>query len=1012
MSSSCTKSVLAKKTPGELEDEEAERLVRQLPKQKPPRYDRRRERLEADRDPDVDGDPDTKGDPDLSMNYKTIGGSVEERVARQFLSEAEEDSEFDKVVKNKTFRHPDTGNKVEFGSLPLEEQERIRAQFDKNRKSITKDVGSEGKSTQGRVLRELAKNNPSLQESFKSLLDPKSQLGGLAEGNPKLPASAILKGVKLPEGVSTIGDVVEALRASHPTKTDKKPKAKAPEKGEETSPKKEETPPPSEPSKEEDTHQKPTYEPQGPPKPDGKPDGKLPPKDDDTPQELPEVPRGVPQIPGPKRPSPTRQEIVEAMDLLLDTFPPEVAGHYYNLHPDDVHQLVSHYNKVKSLGPFDSSEAFQKELQTVASDFTFSPEGVRPPKRAKDKDGLEKPFDELTPEERSDAMQKHRIEAVAINLATRARAIQTFEHNGATPKLAAALTDFSLSSGKGSPEERAKKAKELSKKMFLESSTAGLPKTGESEDDFFDDDDDLEPDDEVDERFGTKQPEGKIRRTHMSDRRRLLATLDTLEDPHLKMLVVSHFQGEDYDEVREKFLAPGAMRRISEHESAKEIYKKLREASEFLTYRNNKYPEEIRRGLDDPASVFRTRVKHSLRTIDPDKAAAVEKAFAKLDDEEYRERLTDYKSAYKDYRKAYRDYENKHVEWLRGLAQYQEKNGEGKEGDPYRIAPPSGYDVPEPKSPVPPVRPEMPAGYLSRNNASGIDRSDTEKLIAEHRQRKASVLYSSYPWLNLQMGTSNSLESDKVAVYHGVDPYPEGHEGFSPYMGWQQAHQRDLGEEDFRSILTSAREWLRSTLLANQVDGLVPDARFRAALDLAIREVEGGRYSGAINVRIYNDLLAKLMGKSSQETLLTNHQASVQREGSEMTIKFAKEQANEAIGRLDRLAGLIESDYEKWGLSFKVAKHIVNEIDKSADLIETGSFGEDSLRKRQVEVLREAKLLGGDGDERKYMDTFDAPMAPIQTDRDEGYMSLFKDDQSSAVGNGKSETGRDLAPKY
>ena len=45
------------------------------------------------------------------------------------------------------------------------------------------------------------------------------------------------------------------------------------------------------------------------------------------------------------------------------------------------------------------------------------------------------------------------------------------------------------------------------------------------------------------------------------------------------------------------------------------------------------------------------------------------------------------------------------------------------------------------------------------------------------------------------------------------------------------------------------------------------------------------------------------------------------------------------------------------------------------------------------------------------MDTFNAPMAPIQTDADENqYMSLFKDDQSQAVETGKSTTGRPLAP--
>ena len=62
--------LLATKSKLEKEDEESERLVRPPPKVKPPRHDRRRERVQ------VDDDPDREEDPDLSRNYKDIGGSV------------------------------------------------------------------------------------------------------------------------------------------------------------------------------------------------------------------------------------------------------------------------------------------------------------------------------------------------------------------------------------------------------------------------------------------------------------------------------------------------------------------------------------------------------------------------------------------------------------------------------------------------------------------------------------------------------------------------------------------------------------------------------------------------------------------------------------------------------------------------------------------------------------------------------------------------------------------------
>lgn len=52
-------------------DEEADRLVRPSPRKKPPRHDKRRERVNVDTDPDL-----SERDPDMSLNYKDVGGSV------------------------------------------------------------------------------------------------------------------------------------------------------------------------------------------------------------------------------------------------------------------------------------------------------------------------------------------------------------------------------------------------------------------------------------------------------------------------------------------------------------------------------------------------------------------------------------------------------------------------------------------------------------------------------------------------------------------------------------------------------------------------------------------------------------------------------------------------------------------------------------------------------------------------------------------------------------------------
>jgi len=133
-----------------------------------------------------------------------------------------------------------------------------------------------------------------------------------------------------------------------------------------------------------------------------------------------------------------------------------------------------------------------------------------------------------------------------------------------------------------------------------------------------------------------------------------------------------------------------------------------------------------------------------------------------------------------------------------------------------------------------------------------------------------------------------------------------------------------------------------------------------------------------------------------------------------MTIKFAKEDADRILGRLDKLAESVQTKYETWGMPFDQAKSLVNEIDKTADEIEKATFGEESLQRRQVETVlagKTAQVIERDADE-KYMDTFKNPMAPKQVEADEPYMRAYGDDQSSAVIHGQAENGRKLAPGH
>jgi len=122
-----------------------------------------------------------------------------------------------------------------------------------------------------------------------------------------------------------------------------------------------------------------------------------------------------------------------------------------------------------------------------------------------------------------------------------------------------------------------------------------------------------------------------------------------------------------------------------------------------------------------------------------------------------------------------------------------------------------------------------------------------------------------------------------------------------------------------------------------------------------------------------------------------------------------KKAADELLGRLDKCASEIQKNHEAWGLSFEAAKGLVNHLDRVADDLEKRIYGPESLQKRQVEILKAAKVIQRDADEG-YMDAFVVDQGVVQQDADEPYMAAYSDDQSSAVQTGKSTTGRPLAP--
>ena len=799
----------ATKTDGQREDEEAERLIRPLPKKKPPRHDKRRERMELDRDPDVDGDPDLKGDPDLSMNYKTIGGSMVHRVAKKSQT---------KKVK---VRRKEDGQVTEVTEETLRERGGDFEKVEDSTESQEQTGGTEA------LLSERVKKDPGFASRLKHLVDPTSDLGGLAEGNPGYPASILDK--DLPPDIKTLGDLKQLAQKLLAPKVKEKGK-KGPDKAPEAPPQKTpEDAPPTEVDKGAPTEEKPEEPKEKPPEKPEKSEKKKQPK----------------EKPGPTRRVPSASEVASARRLVVDTFPPRLAGRFIEMHPDDIKSLVSNYNEFNSLGPINPKD-IESEI-AKAGKWSLDPNSIKPPESIK-VDGKDVKLADLPEEEQTEAIQRHRMAVMGAQLAVRSRAISSMKKSGVPTKMAAKMTDFLLSTNGMPPEKRVEKAKEKAKELFVQASADSSMAA-------------------IDPRFGTPKtgPE-KWKATKEGSRARVLSTL---KDPLSKMLAVAAFQGEDYRRVVADHFGRSAKSPITDKDSPKVIFEKVKQAEDYFNKQSKNYPAELRAGLEDPSALFRVRVRHAVSNMDRKKGKELSNYLAKLD-------VSAYDDALREFKKSQKEFDKRLEKWKQS----------GQQGD----------------APIPPKPPVKPPEYDSVKPPNAKEtRNKLDELLGV---KKAS---------------------------------------FSSYLP-----------------------------------------------------------------NVYDALLARLGGDQQDRNGSRGVAAASQAEDI-MTVKFAQEDADRILTRLDKMAAFIQSNHSKWGMSFETAKGLVNDLDRTADEIEKAANGSESFERRQVEVLKEAKVIQQDSDE-KYMGTFNAPMAPKQTDSDEGYMSQFKDDQSVAVVDGKSTSGRPLAP--
>lgn len=673
-----------------------------------------------------------------------------------FQAFADADKTVGKNEKGLLFRTPGTKKKVPFEELPENAQLEWKQRFDQQQKL----------QSNREALEQAASKDPKLKEVLDALSDPHSDLrkeldesredASVVEPSKAIPA---LQGVKLPEGVDSLADLVEATEALHK------------------------------------------------PKPTNK-----------------------------RKVSPEEKDAM--VSKVIDAFPPDTAALLLSkgLHPDDIGSLISDYHMAKAR-PIRSAD-IEKYAEKTAKFFQTDPDKVGPPKTWPGKDGKEVAFQELPPEEQAVALEKHSLRTVALSLAARDQIASSLEEkSGAPASLARKLSTFMLTAPSGKDEEaRNSHAKAAAEDFFQE--TLG---SGEKQD----------------------LPEGTIKK--------ILGSLD----PASQRMATAYFQAHDYQAARDRYLDPDSELRISEHDSPDDIFLGIRAAQKFLSGKAKQYPKDTH--TFDLGTVFRTRVMKQLRDLEPEKYPVLQQKFDEIDKDDYNIAKNRYDKAVKTHRDKYEQTERKkHDEWLWSH-------------DPHRTPyEPTSFESYLDSKGI--SEPPKPPRYHLRDDPDELNAEskrmweDQLKRTAGAGRRSVSVVfryltgvkYSSYPgcWT---MGASSSVQAAtaRQGVYWGVAPYPEGREGFAPYEGWQQSQARDLVDKDYSAILSSAREWLKTPVLSAAIDGIVRDTQLRAALDLAIRDHAGGKYSAGFYPTIYDNLLAKLAGVPEKETLLTVRQSAV-----------------------------------------------------------------------------------------------------------------------------------------
>lgn len=1015
---------LATKEPGEREDDEASRLVRPAPQDKPPRRDKRRERMNVDdqRDPDLD----TK---DTSLNYKVIGGSVTERVVLRYLVRKAAEGQ----PKPPRPRGPDdkiparskaTGEKV------YVTRETLKSEPDKYEKWQVKDKskGGEPPPPAGQTPA------PSGQPASTPAAPPASS----GQGSPGTPSQ-------------------QPQQQQSPAQ--KPAPKKEPDEDEDDAKDDEE--------KEEEEDDDDFEEEQ-----EGDDDDE---EDDDADAEPVAKKLGIKK---PQRRKVSVAERAETTLFLADNLPAEVAAKFIKarIHPDDARALVDNYQAAKTLSVGNPAEFATK----VSAFFQTNPDQVEPPPTWVNRKGKRVAFEALKPKDKASAYREHQMQVVAMSLAAQHQLEEKLSFGGAVPpKLAKTVTRALLGKSKKGGEEVAAKvfeaiAAEPGRGLkipdgLVERINNAVGKNADAKrilQSFLEANDYkqakylyLSGSGGVSERDSPQEITDGIRkaRAFFSDRGRAYGNPDSHEGAkrfETKTLAqLKKLEPKKYEQVRL------AIDRDDAHE-----YDKLSKQWE----RYDKKAEEWARRTDlDEEAPKPPKGKRPIKPLGYTNASS--EADLKRRGRKQRKDL---------YKRFNTPPTNPKGSGKGGPAPATQPAGAAAGAAPSGQTPPSAGPAnpqgnapaqapgsqPKPSKKKAPAKKKtaarVAAKYLNSSYPSGIPMDQPSKRALYHGIEPA-VHYPHGPYSRGEQVPVRSLgETDFDEILSSAQEWLQtvGSPGQALDLALQTSNHR-VDIQTYEILLARLggsgrvgktafedRAKLEKAVFAR----FPPDSRQRKGSDLVVMltgdtasTLKRDQYD-MVRLSTLSDPELELLAKtlrlrtaraSSFSSAPTNSFLRTTDNGAMQMLRLSSEQkaaANNVLGHLDSLAKDIQKNHETWGLSFKAAKKLVNHLDKIADKTESLLFGAESLLSRQAELAvasdsfkrealndglvtratlsKAAKVLQRDADE-PYMDTFKNPMSPHETDSDEPYMAAYGDDQSSAVVEGEDDTGRELAPE-